>query len=121
MNVDRLTNHLAAPVDASAGEEVAGLIDIAARVERTLKPVPPAPVFRARLRDGLMMAAHHQQAHQLPAGKRSEPSMTPRPPRGAWGWLIGAAALGSAAGVIAVVLRSRAQPPKPAAQPPLPQ
>ena len=96
MNADRRTDRLAAPVDGDGGE----LMDVAARTARTLRPAPPAPAFRARLREGLMMAAHHQQAHRLLSGVRNEPP---------WGWLIGAAALGSAAGLIAVVLRSRAQ------------
>ncbi|HEX7594350.1 MAG TPA: hypothetical protein VF429_09285 [Anaerolineae bacterium] len=96
MNADRRTDRLAAPVDDAGGE----LMDVAARASRTLRPAPLASAFRARLRDGLMMAAHHQQAHRLLSGVRNEPP---------WGWLIGAAALGSAAGLIAVVLRSRAQ------------
>lgn len=79
------------------------LMDIAARVERALLPVQPAPAFRARLHDGLTMAAQHRQVHQMLTAKRNEPT---------WGWIIGAAALGSAAGVIAVVLRSRTQTPK---------
>ncbi len=81
----------------------AALMDIAARFERALPPVQPAPAFRARLRDGLTMAAQHRQVHQMLTAKRTEPT---------WGWIIGAAALGSAAGVIAVVLRSRTQTPK---------
>jgi hypothetical protein len=80
--------------------ETKALMEIAERTQHALQPIPPPPVFRARLHDGLRMAARLQQAHS-PAGlRRSEP---------AWGWLIGAAALGSAAGVIAIVLRSRAQ------------
>jgi len=80
-------------------EEAEALMEIAERTQQALQPIPPPPVFRARLHDGLRMAARLQQAYSL-SGARHEP---------AWGWLIGAAALGSAAGVIAIVLRSRAQ------------
>ncbi len=78
-------------------EELASLMEIAARVKQTLKPVEPAPAFRSRLHDGLMLAAHHQQAQRIYIDKRGEPQ---------WGWLLGAAA---AAGIIAVVWRSRSQ------------
>lgn len=84
-------------------EQDAALMKIEASIERALTPVALAPAFRARLRDGLMMAAQHQQVHHALTAKRAEPT---------WGWIIGAAALGSAAGVIAVVLRLRAQSPK---------
>lgn len=87
-------------------EEAQALMEVAERAKHALQPVPPTPVFRARLHDGLAMAAHQQQAHFLSGAKRSEPP---------WGLLIGAAALGSAAGVLAVVLRSRAQTHKTAA------
>ncbi len=80
--------------------QVEPLLDMAERVKRTLKPVKPAPAFRARLHDGLMLAAHHQQARQIYIARRGEPQ---------WGWLLGAAA---AAGLIAVVWRSRAQEQK---------
>lgn len=103
MNADRRTDRLAAPVDGDAGE----LIDVAARVARTLRPAPAAPAFRARLRDGLALAWQHRQAHRLLSIQPDERPGVPL--RGNWGWLIGAAALGSAAGLIAVVLRSRAQ------------
>ncbi len=78
-------------------EELASLMQVAARVKQTLKPVTPAQAFRVRLHDGLMLAAHHQQAQRIYIDKRGEPQ---------WGWLLGAAA---AAGIIAVVWRSRAQ------------
>lgn len=78
-------------------EELASLMQMAARVKQTLKPVEPAPAFRSRLHDGLMLAAHHQQAQRIYIDKRGEPQ---------WGWLLGAAA---AAGIIAVVWRSRIQ------------
>lgn len=84
-------------------QQDAALMDIAASVGRALQPVQPAPAFRARLRDGLTMAARHQQMHQLLTTKRPESS---------WGWIIGVAALGSAAGVLAVVLRTRTQTSK---------
>lgn len=88
--------------------ELEPLLRVADQLKRTLKPVTPAPTFRARLHDGLMLAAHHQQTHRILIEKRPEPQ---------WNWLLGAAALGSAAGVIAIVLRSRAQSGRPAAQP----
>lgn len=77
--------------------EVEPLLDVAERVKRTLKPIKPAPAFRARLHDGLMLAAHHQQAQQIYIAKQGQPQ---------WGWLLGAAA---AAGILAVVWRSRTQ------------
>ena len=92
---------LAEPPEQPA--ETQALMDVAARAKHALHPVPPTPVFRARLHDGLAMAAHHQQTYFISGVKRSEP---------AWGWLIGAAAIGSAAGVLAVMLRSRTQTPK---------
>ncbi len=80
--------------------ELESLLDVAARVKRVLKPVKPEPAFRARLRNGLLLAAHHQQAQRILVEKRGEPQ---------WGWLLGAAAIGSAAGLIAVVWRSRSE------------
>ncbi len=81
-------------------EELEPLMDIATLVKRTLKPVKPAPAFRERLHDGLIMAATHQQAHRILVDKRDESQ---------WRWLLGVAAIGSAAGLIAMVWRSRAQ------------
>lgn len=98
-----------------ARDELASLLNVAARIQRALKPVAPASAFRARLRDGLLMAAHHRgglghrQTHRVLVERQSEPQ---------WGWLLGAAALGSAAGLLAVVLHSRAQEHKAAVQPP---
>jgi hypothetical protein len=92
-------------------EEIESLLDVAARAKRALKPVHPSPSFRRRLHNGLLMAAHYRQGHQIFIEKRGEPQ---------WGWLLGAAALGSAAGLIAVVWRSRAQEqraPRPALPP----
>jgi hypothetical protein len=98
----------ASPVlaESSGQPEAQVLMDVAARAKDALQPVPPTPAFRAHLHDGLTLAARHQQVHVLSVVKRSEPP---------WGLLIGAAALGSAAGVLAVVLRSRAQTHKTAA------
>lgn len=137
MSVDHLTELLAAHADAlnargaanadalaSYAEqpaELASLMDAASRVKRTLRPVSPAPAFRARLHDSLTIAAHHQHAHRMLVDGDIEPTMLPRPLHGSWGWLIGAAALGSAAGLVAVVLRSRTQSQKPSAQPQLQQ
>ncbi len=117
MNVDRRGGGLGHSED----EEISEIMRVAARAERTLRPVQPAPAFRARLRDGLMMAAHHQEAHRLLTGSMGEPVEIPHALRENWGLLIGAAAIGSAAGVLAVVLRSRAQTHKPAAQPQMQQ
>ncbi len=90
-------------------EELASLMQVAARVKQTLKPVTPASAFRSRLHDGLMLAAHHHRAQQIYIDKRGEPQ---------WGWLLGAAA---AAGIIAVVWRSRTQAhPAPHAEAQLP-
>ncbi len=80
-------------------EELAPLLEVAARVKRALKPVRPEPAFRSRLHDGLIMVASHQQAHRILIARHDEPQ---------WGWLLGAAAIGSAAGIIALVLRARA-------------
>ncbi len=128
MSVDQLTEILAAQADASnarraveatqlgrgePGAELASLLAVAARVKRALPPMRMTPAFRARVRGGLALAWQHRQAQRLLS---IQPGASPRVPlRGNWGWLIGAAALGSAAGVIAVVLRSRAQTHKTAA------
>ncbi len=119
MNGDEITEMLAAhadelnarganpPVRSDAppaqGAELESLMSVAARVHRTLQPATAAPVFRARLRDSLMLAAQRQSR----ARTAVSPNAPSQLPRGQWGWLIGAAALGSAAGLIAVVLRSR--------------
>ena len=81
-------------------EEARALMEIAERTHQALQPMPLPPAFRARLHDSLRMAARHQQTRASFDVRRNEP---------AWRWLIGAAALGTAAGVIAVVIRSRAQ------------
>lgn len=79
--------------------ELAVLLSVASRIKQTLRPTTPAGEFRARLRNGLLLAAHHRDAHQLLLNKPNGPT---------WGWLLRAAALGSAAGLIAILLRSRA-------------
>ncbi len=83
--------------------ELSALTQIAARLKRALAPILPAAFFRARLRDGLTLAAHHQETHRTMVAARAGKS------RGAWqwGWLIGAAAIGSTAGLIAMILRAR--------------
>ena len=92
-------------VNATPAEraELAALMNLAARLKRALAPVLPSAAFRARLRDGLTLAAHHQATHRVLIAERDGSR------RGAWqwSWLIGAAAIGSAAGVIAVLLRRR--------------
>lgn len=121
MSVDRITEILAHHADLlnserlperetfladypDQREELAPLLEIAARVKRTLVPVRPTPTFRKRLHDGLIMAATHQQAHRILIEKKDEPQ---------WGWLLGAAALGSAAGLVALVWRARSREHKP--------
>ncbi len=107
---------LEAVVNAMPAEraELSALMALAARLKRALAPVLPSPAFRARLRDGLNLAAHHRALAQLLAGDsasaRAPGAGTPTESRRnlpQWSWLIGAAALGSAAGLIAVVLRLR--------------
>ena len=95
MNLDRHPELLVSPTDQP--DDVA-LLDIAARTQRVLKPVTPAPEFRARLRDGLRMAAYHREMRELLVRQPAETS---------WGLLVGAAALGSAAGLLAMLLRAR--------------
>ncbi len=80
--------------------ELASLLELATRIKRTLTPVRPSTAFRERLHNGLLLAAHHQQAQRIYVEKRGEPQ---------WGWLLGAAAAAGAAGLIAVVWRSRSQ------------
>jgi hypothetical protein len=87
----------ALPDELARRDNAASLLDVAKRAKRALYPVTPTPEFRARLHDGLRMAAHHHQAQVLLIRTRTQPR---------WGWLIGAAALGSAAG-LAIMLRSR--------------
>ena len=93
MNINRNPMPTTAPERA-----VTDLDDITARTKRALIPVAPTPEFRARLRDGLQMAAYHREMRELLV---REHTGTP------WGLLVGAAALGSAAGLIAILLRAR--------------
>jgi hypothetical protein len=95
MNLDRNPELLVAPTDSLADPV---LLDLAARTKRALTPVAPTPEFRARLRDGLRMAAYHREMRELFVREHAE---TP------WGLFVGAAALGSAAGLVAILLRAR--------------
>ena len=114
MSVKRVKEILAAHADALVTDgtaapalddlpdrpaEAEALMEIAERTRDVLHPIPPPPVFRSRLHDSLRMAARLQQSQYSSSTRRRDP---------AWRWLLGAAALGSAAGVIAIVLRSRA-------------
>ncbi len=81
--------------------ELAALMNLAGRIRRLLPTVLPSPAFRARLRDGLTLAAHHQETHRALVEGEARPNVAQ------WGWLLGAAAIGSAAGLIAVLLRVR--------------
>ena len=93
MRMDRNTQRLVTPASQpNAREDSAGMHGLVLRLGHAVKPVAPAPEFRARLRDGLRMAAYHREARNLLVQPRTE---TP------WGLLVGAAALGSAAGLLA--------------------
>ena len=99
MNINRNPMLTAAPGRTSNPHRaVADLDDITARTQRALTPITPTPEFRARLRDGLRMAAYHREMRELLV---REHTGTP------WGLLVGAAALGSAAGLLAILLRAR--------------
>ncbi len=113
MSGDRLTELLAASESVSEvlararpeeRAELAALLNVAARARRTLKPVTAPPLFRERLHDNLMTALLRREPRSQ-AARRSD---------GRWGWVLGAAALGSAAGLVVVALRSRSQTHKPA-------
>ena len=93
-------NESAASLAPEARAELKALEQTAARAKRALVPVAIPPEFRARLQDGLTLAARHQESQNIMLG-RSDP---------AWGWVIGAAALGSAAGLIAIAWRARHSP-----------
>ena len=77
--------------------ELQALMRTAARAQSVLAPVTMPAAFRARLHDGLTMAARHRESQKMILGRRDP----------AWGWVIGAAALGSAAGLIAIAWRAR--------------
>ncbi|MCX7838492.1 MAG: hypothetical protein N2559_03420 [Anaerolineae bacterium] len=78
--------------------EIEDVHALEAQLERALVPVTPSTEFRARLRDNLRMAAYHREMHQLLVRERAEMP---------WGWFVGAAALGSAAGLLTIFLRMR--------------
>ncbi len=78
---------------------VASLIKVATQLKRALKPAPVAPQFRTHLRDELMTAAQHRTSQKILIERRDSP----------WGWVLGAAALGSAAGLIAIAWRAKSQ------------
>lgn len=99
MSIHQTTGALIAPSHPSNPRaDSADLNALATQTQRALTPVAPTPEFRARLRDGLRMAAYHREMHALLVRQRAE---TP------WGLLVGAAALGSAAGLLAILLRAR--------------
>ena len=68
------------------------------QIQHALQPVSTPSAFRAHLREGLTLAARFNRSRQSLSQSR----------RHGWGWVIGAAALGSAAGLIAVAWRGRA-------------
>lgn len=78
-------------------DEVAPLMTMATQLKDALKPTLIAPQFRANLHDELVMAARHRASQRFLIERRDS----------TWGWLLGAAALGSAAGLIAVALRAK--------------
>lgn len=88
-----MTNPSAQPFDDSANGD-----RLAAQAKRALTPVTPSAQFRARLREGLRLAASYRETRDLVVRQRAET---------AWGWLVSAAAIGSAAGLVAVLLRAR--------------
>jgi hypothetical protein len=98
MSMDRNIKPFAAPSQPNLRDDSPDLRDLAARLKRALKPVAPVPEFRARLRDGLRMAAYHRDMRELIVRERASAP---------WGLLVGAAALGSAAGLLALILRAR--------------
>ena len=77
------------------------ILGVESDVKRALKPVSAPPAFRAHLRDGLVMAAHHQQTHHALAYARPRRNAPP------WIWLVSAAILGTALGFVAMRLRKR--------------
>lgn len=76
------------------------LIDVAANVQRALKPVTPPPAFRERLRDNLQMAAEQQRAQHAFGYARPRRG-------GAWAWVLGAALIGAFIGFVVIHLRMR--------------
>ena len=97
-HADQLNRGAANDARASAeSAELESLMRTAARAKQALTPLELPAAFRARLRDGLTMAARHSESQKIMLGRRDP----------AWGWVIGAAALGSAAGLIAIAWRAR--------------
>lgn len=91
-----MQNHL--PLASHPDLDTQNVRALEARLERVLVPLTPTSEFRTRLRDNLRMAAYHREMHQLLVSPRAEMP---------WGWLVGAAALGSAAGLLTIFLRLR--------------
>lgn len=73
------------------------LESLSTQVQSVLHPVAAPSAFRARLREGLTLAARHKESQTISIASRES----------AWGWVVGAAALGSAAGLIAMAWRAR--------------
>ncbi len=69
------------------------------QVKQALTPALPTPAFRARLHTGLQLAAQHRHGQVMRVAPRNEAP---------WGGvLVSVAALGSIAGLIALLLRVR--------------
>ena len=84
---------------AQPRDQVLGKVEI--NVQRVLKPVAAPSVFREHLRDGLVMAAQHQQTHQ------ALDDWQPRSSNAAWLWFVGAVMVGMGLGFIVMRLRAR--------------
>lgn len=104
-HADQLNRRASAEPDAVLAtftgkrDQVAPLMTIATQLKRALKPTSIAPQFRAHLRDELVMAAQHRASQNILIERRNS----------AWGWVLGAAAIGSAAGLIAIALKVKNQ------------
>jgi hypothetical protein len=72
---------------------------LAEQLKHTLQPISPTPAFRTRLRDGLQMAGHYRDSHQLRVVRRGDPQWSM--------WLACAATAGACIGIAALILRSR--------------
>jgi hypothetical protein len=75
------------------------LTEVVTHVQRALRPVALPPGFREHLRDGLRVAAEHQQAHHAMG-------FEPERRGGAWGWVFGAAVIGAVIGFLAIHFRA---------------